>query len=310
MIDEQFTFKDAEGTDVYVYKWSPDAGVQIKAIVQISHGMAETAARYERLARALTDNGYIVYINDHKGHGKTALSLDNVGYIGEAGFDGMLQSMKRLNDRIRSENKGIPIFLLGHSMGSFLTQRYLQKYGQTLQGAILSGTDGKQSVLINLALGLAAREVKKYGERHHSVEITKLVFGRYNKAIKPNRTLFDWLSRDNDEVDKYVADSYCGTIFTASFYYHFFSFLKQLHQIKNLQQIPKQLPLYLFSGDKDPVGKYGKGVLKLINLYKKHKLEHISYRLYKNGRHEMLNEINRDEVEHDLIAWLNGQAAK
>jgi alpha-beta hydrolase superfamily lysophospholipase len=281
-----FTFKDAEGTDIYVYKWSPDEGTEIKAIVQISHGMAETAARYERLARALTDNGYMVYANDHIGHGKTAQSLDNVGFIGEAGFDGMLLSMKQLTDRLGAENEEKPIFLLGHSMGSFLVQRYIQKYGRALQGAILSGTDGMQNILINLAIRLAAREVKKYGERHHSITLTKLVFGRYNNAIKPNRTLFDWLSRNNDEVDKYVEDSFCGTIFTSSFYYHFFTFLKKLHKEQNLEQIPKKLPLYVFSGDKDPVGHYGKGVLKLIKLYKKHKIENISYRLYENGRNQ------------------------
>jgi alpha-beta hydrolase superfamily lysophospholipase len=309
MIAVHFTFKDAEGTDIYVYKWLPDEGTPLKAIVQISHGMAETAARYERLARALTENGYMVYANDHQGHGQTAQCLDNVGFIGEAGFDGMLQSMKQLTDLIAAENEETPIFLFGHSMGSFLVQRYIQKYGQTLQGAILSGTDGKQSIMIHLAIWLAAREVKKYGERHCSLALTKLVFGSYNNAFKPNRTHFDWLSRDHEEVDKYIGDSFCGTIFTASFYYHFFSFLKKLHQEQNLQQIPKRLPLYLFAGDKDPVGNNGKGVLNLIKLYKKHKIENISYRLYKNGRHEMLNEINRDEVERDLVAWLDSQLA-
>jgi alpha-beta hydrolase superfamily lysophospholipase len=307
MISLPFTFQDAKGSSIYVYKWLPAEGVFVKAIVQIAHGMAETAARYESLALALTANGYAVYANDHKGHGQTASSLDELGYIGEEGFHGMLQDMLHLTHLIKAENPDCPVFLLGHSMGSFLTQGYIEKYGDQLQGAILSGTNGDPGPAIKPGIYLANLITRIYGERHKSKALTKLVFGSYNNEFKPHRTLFDWLSSDEIEVNKFVSDPYCGSIFTASFYRDFFLFLQEISQIQSLRQIPKQLPLYLFSGTLDPVSKKSKGVMSLVKTFEELQLEDITYQLYDGGRHEMLNEINRDEVTGDLLNWLEGK---
>lgn len=306
MIRKDFVFKSEDGTDVFVYNWLPDDGVKTKGIVQISHGMAETAKRYERFAELLTENGYIVYANDHRGHGKTAKTIEDLGYLAdEDGFNWLVKDLHKLTNIIKKENDSMPLFLFGHSMGSFAGQKYIMLHGNELDGVILSGSNGKQGIILNVGTIVAKREVKKNGRKAKSTKLDKLSFGGFNKAFKPNRKDFDWLSRDNDEVDKYMDDPFCGTVFTAGYFYDFLTGLKEIEDEDNLRMIPKDLPIYIFSGDKDPVGKFGKGVINLVNRYKKYGVKDISHKLYKDGRHEMLNEINRDEVMDDIINWLD-----
>ena len=305
MRTENFTFTDKGNLEIFVYKWLPDENVQVKGIVQIAHGMAETAARYEGFARALTNDGFIVYANDHRGHGKTAGEVEKLGDLGEDGFNSMVENMHQLNEKIKEENHNLPIFLFGHSMGSFLTQRYICLYGSRLKGAILSGSCGNQGVIIDIARLIAKGEIKKIGRSGKSNKLDKLSFGSYNNAFKPNRTAFDWLSSDNKEVDKYIDDPYCGTVFTAGFFYDFLGGLKNIADHTQIKKVPSDLPIYIFSGDKDPVGKRGTGVLKLVSTYKKHGIKDLTYKLYKDGRHEMLNEINKEEVTFDVLKWLN-----
>jgi alpha-beta hydrolase superfamily lysophospholipase len=306
MINKNFSFKSEDGTNIYVYNWKPDDGMKIKGIVQISHGMAETAARYERFAKTLTRSGYIVYANDHRGHGKTAGTADNIGYLAEEdGFDWLVKDIYKLSKIIKEENPELPLLLFGHSMGSFVAQRYIMLHGEEIQGVILSGSNGKQGTLLEIARLLTKNEIKKHGRRAKSHYLNNLTFGSYNNAFKPNRTEFDWLSSDNAEVDKYINDPFCGTVFTAGFFYDFFTGLKQIENRKDLNSVPKDLPIYIFSGDKDPVGKKGRGVIKLFNTYKKLGIRDVLYKLYKGGRHEMLNESNRDEVMKDVVDWMN-----
>ena len=302
---ENFTFKDKGKLEIFVYKWLPDEEVQVKGIVQIAHGMAETAARYEGFARALTNDGFIVYANDHRGHGKTVGEIEKLGDLGEDGFNLMVENMHGLNEQIKKENHNLPIFLFGHSMGSFLTQRYICLYGNGLKGTILSGSCGKQGIIIDIARLIAKGEIKKIGRSGKSTKLDKLSFGSYNNSFKPNRTAFDWLSRDNKEVDKYIDDPFCGTVFTAGFFYDFLGGLKSIADNMEVKNVPKDLPIYIFSGDKDPVGKNGKGVLKLVKTYKEHGIKDLTHKLYKDGRHEMLNETNKEEVIEDVIKWLN-----
>jgi len=302
---ENFKIKDEGGLEIFVYKWLPDENIHVKGVVQIAHGMAETAARYEEFARALTDDGFIVYANDHRGHGKTAGQVEKLGDLGEDGFNSMVENMHELNEKIKIENNDLPIFLFGHSMGSFLTQRYICLYGSELKGAIISGSCGSQGVIIDIARLIAKGEIKKIGRLGKSIKLNKLAFGGYNNSFKPNRTAFDWLSRDNNEVDKYINDPFCGSVFTAGFFYDFFGGLKSIADYREIKNVPKDLPVYIFSGDKDPVGKNGKGVLKLIKTYKEHGMTDLTYMIYKDGRHEMLNEINKEQVIVDLIKWLN-----
>lgn len=302
-----FVFKGEEDLDIYTYKWeSEDSNLEIKGIVQIAHGMAETAKRYERFAEELTQNGYKVYINDHRGHGKTANTLNNVGHLAEKdGFKCLLMDISKLTDIIKQENKGLPIYLFGHSMGSFVSQNYIMEYGYKIDGLILSGSNGDRGPILNIAEKVAKREVKKHGRRAKSRKLDRLIFGGNNKKFKPARTEFDWLSRDEQEVDKYINDEFCGGVFTAGFFHDLINGLKIIENRENLKKVPLDLPIYIMSGDKDPVGRNGKGVLNLKDRYKRLGVKNLSYKLYKDGRHEMLNEINRDQVTMDIINWLN-----
>jgi alpha-beta hydrolase superfamily lysophospholipase len=302
----RFKFTAMDGVIINVHKWGLEEGQAIKGVVQISHGMAEWAYRYDYFAKALNREGYIVYANDHRGHGLTAPSMEDVGYISDNdGFFDKVEDMRELNQLIREEHPSLPVVLFGHSMGSFLSQRYIQLYGSDLVGVILSGSNGKQGPIINLGIALAYLEMKFKGRRHRSRLLDKLSFGSYNRAFPDNRTKFDWLSRDEKLVDRYIEDPYCGGIFTSSFFYDFLRGLKMITRRKNLEAVPKNLPIYIFSGSMDPVGGFGKGVEKLKEMYETHGLKEVSLVLYPEGRHEMLNEINRDEVIEDIVRWLN-----
>lgn len=306
MVSGNLDFMSEEGTKIFVYVWKPDENVKVKGVVQLAHGMAETAKRYERFAEVLVKDGFIVYANDHRGHGKTAGSLKEVGYLADKdGFEWLVKDIHQLSRLIKQEYPDLPLFLLGHSMGSFAVQRYIMLYGNDLKGAILSGSNGKQGIMLRIATLLAGKEVKRHGRKAASEKMNQMFFGSYNDKFKPNRTDFDWLSRDKEEVDKYVEDPFCGAVFTGGFFYDFTSGLKELEDKENLNLIPKNLPIYIFSGDKDPVGKYGKGVTRLYNTYKKYGIKDVSLKLYPGGRHEMLNEINRDEVMKDAVDWIN-----
>lgn len=306
MNQKSFTFPSEDGIEIYVYHWIPEEGVPLRGMVQIAHGMAETAARYEGFAKALTTAGFMVYANDHRGHGKTAGSVEKVGYLADGqGFSWLVEDMHKLSGIIKAEHPDLPLFLFGHSMGSFAAQRYIMLYGQELEGVILSGSDGsKQGLLLAAGRWMAQQEIKKKGRKAQSKRMNQMSFGSYNKAFRPNRTEFDWLSRDAAEVDKYIADPFCGTVFSCGFFDDFLGGMQQLHNRQELQQIPKELPIYIFSGDRDPVGKNGKGVALLLKKYQALNILDVSMKLYKEGRHEMLNEINREEVIMDVIHWL------
>lgn len=304
MIEKNFSFKDGEGVEIFVYKWNPDDESNIKGAVQIAHGMAEHAGRYERFARKLTDAGYIVYANDHRGHGKTAGVVENVGYCGEDGFNWMVRDMKELTSIIKKENTELPVFLFGHSMGSLLSQIYIALYGNDINGVILSGTSGRQGFILDLGILMAKREVVKIGAKTPSEKMNKMTFSSYNREFTPVRTAFDWLSHDEEEVDKYIDDPFCGGVFSAGFFYEFLTGLKKIHSKDIMGKIPKDLPVYFIAGENDPVGKSCRTITCLIEEYTRLGIKDVSYKFYKNGRHEMLNELNRNEVMSDVINWI------
>ncbi|MCC0636711.1 MULTISPECIES: alpha/beta hydrolase [unclassified Clostridioides] len=300
-----FTFKGKEDLDIYTYKWEDESIENPKAIVQIAHGMAETAQRYEVFAKELTKNGYIVYINDHRGHGKTAKTVENVGHLAEKeGFRCLVEDMNTLTSIIKKENKDLPIYLFGHSMGSFASQRYIMDYSDNLSGLILCGSNGKQGIILNFAHLIINHEIKKYGRNSRSNKINDLIFG--GESIRRNKnTKFDWLSRDKEQVEKYINDPFCGVVCTCGFFYDLVQGLKEIEDKENLKKIPLDIPIYIISGDKDPIGKNGKGVLRLRDRYIKLGVKDVTCKLYKDGRHELLNEINKEEVFEDVICWLN-----
>lgn len=303
MIQHDFIFSAPDGVEIFVYKWLPEG--HPKAIINIAHGMAETAARYERLARVLTNEGYAVYAEDHRGHGKT---IKDPLHAGEAGHDAlnlMLADLHQVSQIAKNENPQVPLFLLGHSMGSFLAQGYIARWGKELNGVILSGTAGPANLLTAIGQLIARLEILRIGPNGKSRLLHNLSFGSYNKQFQPTRTDFDWLSRDNAEVDQYIADPFCGGFFPALFFYNLLKFWRQVNEPEAWRQIPVTLPIYFISGTKDPLGANTRGVQQLMDIYKKFGIKDVSFNFYEDGRHEMFNETNREVVFTDLINWLN-----
>jgi alpha-beta hydrolase superfamily lysophospholipase len=305
MNEKTFTFTDRQGQNIFVYKWLPDRKKQSKSVIQIAHGMQEHAERYRDFARFLTKNNITVYANDHRGHGKTAGSLENLGNFAENnGWYTAVENLYELSTIIKEENPGLPVFLLGHSMGSFLARTYIYTYPGELNGVILSATGGNPGLMGKIGLSLAKREVKTRGGKTRSLFLHNLTCGDFNKAFKPSRTDYDWLTRDYKTVDKYIKDPLCGGIASARFYYDLVFGVNEINKKSNIKKIPKNLPVYMFSGNMDPVGNFGKGVIELYKTYKKAGISDVEYKLYRKGRHEMLNEINREEVYYDLLDWV------
>ncbi|MVP00292.1 alpha/beta hydrolase [Paenibacillus lutrae] len=304
MKQSHFHLDTGAGSSVFVHLWEPEADTLPQGIVQIAHGMAEHAGRYSRFAEQLTAGGYIVYANDHRGHGRTALTEDDLGYPGRDGFNAMTSDIITLAMQARTNHPGLPLFLFAHSMGSFLAQKVLYRAPELYRGVILCGTNGPHGSILKAGSALANLIILRKGERFRGKLLTHLALGSFNIPFRPNRTEFDWLSSDDKEVDKFIEDPLCGYVCTTNFFKEFFSHLGQIHLNKHLKLIPKDLPIYLIAGDKDPVGGQGKGVLALQSIYGKLGLRHVECKLYANKRHELLNEVNRDEVASDIMVWL------
>ncbi|GGE34037.1 alpha/beta hydrolase [Pullulanibacillus camelliae] len=297
-----FKLKTADGIPLHVYQWLPEQVPH--AVIQLAHGMAEHAGRYQRFAGALCAEGYAVYANDHRGHGYTTHEEEGHLHLGDQeGWERTVDDLKQLTDLIVSHYHDLPRFLFGHSMGSFLVRRYLQKYGEGVKGVILSGTGADPGVLSTLGIMIAQREANKLGKRGRSDKLQHLVFGRYNKRF-PQRTPVDWLSRDEEEVDAYLADPFCGEVPTAGFFLDLMRGLKALDRPERLRAMPKRLPILFLSGTQDPVGGFTKGVKRVYKHFQKVGLVNLECHFYEGARHELLNELNREAVTRDIIRWL------
>lgn len=302
---EKYNFKNKENSTIVYYKWGSHE--KPKAIIQLVHGMSEWVGRYDYFANKLVEEGYLVYGNDHYGHGESSENNEKLGYLtGENRFYTMVEDIKALNDIIKNENKDIPVILFGHSMGSFLSQRYLEEYGESIDGLILSGSNGKPKYFTKMGLLVCKLEMIFKGKGNRSKLMDKLSFGDFNSSIKNPNTNFDWLSRDSKEVEKYIEEDYCGFIYPTEFYYDLIKGIWDIHKEENLNKIKKlDIPIYIFAGDKDPVGYFGKGIINLYQTYKTIGVKDLNYKLFEDGRHEMLNEINKDDVINEVIIWLN-----
>lgn len=312
MKSSTFTYKDQDGIEIFVYKWEPET--KPKAAVQISHGLAEHAKRYERVAEALCKEGYICYADDHRGHGRTVGDLTeatlagNAGVLGPNGWIGTVNSVHELTNIIKKENLSIPIFLIGHSWGSFISQDIIQQWGKDYKGCILSGSNGKiLKLLLKAGKAIAKKDLQKRGPTAPSPKMDNLSFKSYNRPWKkePGATKFEWLSRDKAEIKKYIDDPWCGFISPASLYLEMLKGFEKIWDETNEKKIPKELAIYFMSGSEDPVSRGTKDLIPLIERYKEYGIKDVSYKFYENGRHEMFNEINRDEVYKDVINWLN-----
>lgn len=300
---DSFFLKAGDGADIFVRRWAP--GGEPRAAVQIAHGLAEHSARYARLAQALTEAGYAVYANDHRGHGQSARAEDLGFFADKDGWTKCVGDLWTLNRRIAADLPGKKIFLLGHSMGSFMSQRFISEHSDAIAGCILSGSNGAPPAIAAAGRLIARIERLRLGARGQSGLLQQLMFGDFNKRFKPARTDFDWLSRDPAEVDKYVADPLCGFAFSTQLAIDLLDALGDLTSPATIARIRKDLPVYIFSGSRDPVGANING---LIDAYRRGGLTKIAVNIYPDGRHEMLNETNRQQVTSDLVGWLDAQA--
>lgn len=301
-----FTLTGAEGTQIQAYSWEPGLLKKSRGVFIILHGMAEHAQRYDSFAGFLAGKGLSVYSMDLRGHGKTAGSIENLGFIAErGGWNLVLEDISLLIQKAKEEHPKLPVILFGHSMGTILARGYHAAKGGALAGMILSGLVPPMGMLGPVGASLASLEIIQRGKRAKSVLLHKMNFGAHNKPFKPARTDFDWLSRDTAEVDKYIEDPYCGTVFTTSFYRDLLSGIADLEKPSLLNHLPADTPLYFFCGDADPVGKFGKGILLMEKLYRKYGVKDITVKIYKEGRHESLNEVNKTEVYQDIYDWLS-----
>ena len=299
-----FTLTTADGIDLFVYCWLP-AG-QPKAVIQIAHGLAEHAARYARLAAALNSAGYAVYANDHRGHGRTAKSAEDLGFFAErAGWRKCVDDLWRVNRHVAAAHPGLPIVLLGHSMGATLAEQFMGDHGDALAGVVLSGANGKPTALAKVGSALTRAERARLGARGKSKLVQSLTFDAFNKKFAPARTAFDWLSRDPAEVDKYVADPLCGFPATVQLWLDLLEGWAAVSRPAHRSRVPKALPLYLIAGGRDPVSDNTRQLEPWIAEYRAAGLLNLTHQFYSEARHELFNETNRDEVTADLIVWLD-----
>ncbi len=296
------TVTTPDGTALFTHRWLPDGDP--RAVVQVLHGMAEHSARYTRLAEALTGAGFAVYAHDHRGHGRTG-GDDDHGYLAdEGGWPWLVRDARSVTELATGEHPGLPVFLVGHSMGSVVAREYVIGGSDDLAGLVLSGSLADPGVLGLAGIGVARLEARLRGRRHTSGLLNTLSFGQYNAAFKPNRTEFDWLSRDEAEVDAYVADLRCGQVFTTGYWTDFLPGIRAVNDPSRIARVRPDLPILLLAGDKDPVGGGGKGPRSAREQYAKAGVHDVTCTLYPGARHEIFNETNRDQVTADLVAWL------
>lgn len=295
------TILEAEdGHRIHLQSWA--TGDAPKGVIQMLHGLGEHIGRYERFAEAALGRGYIVYGHDHRGHGQ---SEGDRGYFAdENGWTRVIEDVRIVNDHIRETHATQPIIMLGHSMGSFIAETFAMHYGGRLRALLLSGSSWPQRVQTLPGRLLAKLESLRVGKRGNSALVNALGFSAFNRPFRPIRTEMDWLSRDETEVDRYIADPLCGGPFTCGLWLDFLGGLYDLGSDHALTRIPADLPILITGGSADPVGGE-KGMTRLTMHYMQTLHQRVKLKIYPDGRHEMLNETNRDEVTADWLEWMD-----
>lgn len=306
MRSSSFTLTSDDGLDIFVRKWLPELGCKLNGVVQISHGLAEHGKRYGEVGAKLTEAGYAVYVNDHRGHGRSVIESRDFGFFGRTnGWLRAVRDLDRLNHQIQQENHGVPVVLLGHSMGAQLSQQLIMQEGRNLAGVVLSGPSGPVGVMRHLGRFLARLERARLGEYGRSKLLHAMSFGEFNRNFEPSQTPFDWLSRDASEVNDYVNDPLCGFVCTAQLWIDMLGALSSLQRARNYKWTRPNLPVLIIAGDQDPVSSEGRALKLLVRVLRKAGLQNVRLKLYPGARHELFHETNRDEVCQDLIKWLD-----
>lgn len=304
---KDFYFNSSTGKNkIHARMCVPDA--EPRAIVQIIHGIAEYIDRYDEFMSFLADKGIIAVGTDHLGHGKSIESEEQTGFFAyDNGWDYAVRDEEVLRLAMHENYPELPIIVFGHSMGSFMARTLLIRYPDAFNAAIISGTGNQGAALVNGGLFMGNLVTGLKGAHHYSKFLNNLAFGSYNKIYDNPKTEYDWLSRDEANVQKYIDDPLCGFIPSCSLFRDMMTGVKFITNKKNLTAMNKDMPVYFMSGDMDPVGECGKGVQKAYNNFLEAGMKDVSIKLYPGGRHEMLNEINKDEVYTDILTWLDSK---
>lgn len=298
----KFPSKDRIHT-IYGTKWVCDS-VPLIGVLQIVHGMAEHIERYEEFAEYMAEKGFVVVGDDHLGHGRTGKEYGDYGYFSKKDAAAILvRDVHRLKKMIQKEYPNLPYFILGHSMGSLILRNYLVSYGTGIKGAILCGTAAYSQPLLWVARFISGCFRLAGKDRDKSAFQDKLVFFSYNQKTE-NRTAFDWLTRDEKEVDLYMNDPMCGFLFTNNGFMGLYQLSERAGKKVAFREPPKDLPIKLIAGKEDPAGNYGEGVTKVYEAYKQAGKTDVQLTLYEGMRHEILNEYKKEQVYEDIYGWL------
>lgn len=302
---EDFYFDSRDGEHkVHAVRWIPDTEKPV-CILQIVHGMAEYIDRYDHFANYLADRGILVVGDDHLGHGKTVKPGEPFGYFCKEDAPTVLvRDEHRLKKMTQEQYAGVPYLILGHSMGSFITRNYLIKYGTGIDGAMIVGTGMHTKLGLRVGLFILGMQKMVFGAKHVSTLMNGVSFGTYNKRIESPKTSVDWLSRSEDNVKEYVKDPMCGFTFTVNGFQTLYRLIYSLHDRDKLDKMPKNLPVFFLAGEDDPVGNYGKNVEQVYRSFKEIGMENVQIKLYPKDRHEILNEVDKEDVYGDIYRWI------
>lgn len=301
---EDFYFDSRDGEHkIHAIRWIPEE--RPVCIVQIVHGMSEYIDRYDEFARYLADKGIMVVGDDHLGHGKSVRPGEKYGYFCKEDAPTVLvRDEHRLKKMTQKQYAGVPYIILGHSMGSFIARNYLFRYGTGIDGALIVGTGMQSKPILLCARILAGIDGALFGADHISKLVDKAAFGVYNKKINSPKTPFDWLSRNEDNVRRYIDDPMCGFIFTANGFQTLFRLIRNLHDVEKLKKMPRSLPVFFLAGADDPVGDYGRSVERVYKSFQELGMENVQMKLYPKDRHEILNEVDREDIYGDIYRWI------
>lgn len=307
---KSFVLTMSDGVEIFLNRWQPDAETEIKGVVQLHHGLAEHSMRYDRLGSILAENGYVLNAYDMRGHGKTAENAEKKGtgkfgkLADKNGFSRVVNDLNEIIEALKQDFPGKKTILLGHSFGSFVSQGYIENYGNNIDGCILCGTAGPRIPMVTCG-NIFANIVRFFLGKNAIVPLlSKLSFGAYNKKIENPISENAWLSKNTMNVQMYEMDKWCGFPLTVSFYCDMTGALKVIHKPAEMKKVPVKLPIFFIYGEDDPVGDYGKTINDLYGIYKNNGVENLSIKGYPTLRHEIFNEEEKETVEADVLNWI------